>query len=89
MRQQPLALCLKHLLDGIALILILGFVVCSVNFLTEITSNVATASMMLPILAALAVRAGVPVVDDHRRLAAQLRGHARREPGLLGRFRAR
>ena len=44
-----------NLLDGIALILILGFVVCSVNFLTEITSNVATASMMLPILAALAV----------------------------------
>ena len=44
-----------NLLDGIALILILAFVVCSVNFLTEITSNVATAAMMLPVLAALAL----------------------------------
>ena len=44
-----------NLLDGIAFVLILAFVVGSVNFLTEITSNVATASMILPILAAMAV----------------------------------
>jgi sodium-dependent dicarboxylate transporter 2/3/5 len=44
-----------NLLQGISLILLLGFIVGSVNFLTEITSNVATASMILPILAALAV----------------------------------
>lgn len=44
-----------NLLEGASLFLILAFVVCLVNFLTEITSNVATASMMLPILAALAL----------------------------------
>ena len=48
-----------NLLQGIALILLLGFIIASVNFLTEITSNVATASMILPILAALA--AGIDV----------------------------
>ena len=44
-----------NLLDGISLFFILAFVVCLVNFLTEITSNVATASIMLPVLATLAV----------------------------------
>lgn len=47
------------LLQGVALILILVFIVASVNFLTEITSNVATASMILPILAALALEIDV------------------------------
>lgn len=44
-----------NLLQGISLIFILVFIIAAVNFLTEITSNVATASMILPILAALAV----------------------------------
>ena len=43
------------LLEGVALIFLLLSVVASINFLTEITSNLATTSMMLPILAALAV----------------------------------
>lgn len=43
------------LLQGITFIVILGTVVASVNFLTEITSNVATASMILPILASLSM----------------------------------
>ena len=48
-----------NLLQGVSLIILLGFVIASVNFLTEVTSNVATASMILPILAALA--AGIDV----------------------------
>jgi len=48
-----------NLFQGVSLILLIGFIVGSVNFLTEITSNVATASMILPILAALA--AGINV----------------------------
>ncbi|MFQ5651945.1 MAG: SLC13 family permease [bacterium] len=44
-----------NLLEGVALLVILAFVVACVNFLTEITSNVATASMILPILSALAL----------------------------------
>lgn len=43
------------LLGGIPYILILAFVIASVNFLTEVTSNVATASMLLPILAGMAL----------------------------------
>jgi len=43
-----------NLLQGVTLILLLVFIIAAVNFLTEITSNVATASMILPILAALA-----------------------------------
>lgn len=43
------------LLEGISLILIFAFLIAVVNFLTEITSNVATASMILPILAGMAV----------------------------------
>ncbi len=41
-------------LDFIAFWLFLLIIVAAVNFLTEITSNVATASMLLPILAAVA-----------------------------------
>ena len=40
-------------LQGLPLFVILFLVVLFVNFLTEITSNVATISMMLPVLAAL------------------------------------
>lgn len=43
------------MIKGVELIIILVFLVTVINFLTEITSNVATATMMLPILASLAV----------------------------------
>ena len=42
-------------LEGLELIILIMAVVAMVNFLTEITSNIATASMILPILAALAI----------------------------------
>jgi len=43
------------LLEGIALVLLLLVLISAVNFLTEITSNLATTAMMLPILAPLAM----------------------------------
>lgn len=43
------------LLQGVHLLLLILILITIVNFLTEITSNVATASMILPILASLAV----------------------------------
>jgi len=43
-----------NMLSGTSFFLILFVVVALVNFLTEMTSNVATASMLLPILAAFA-----------------------------------
>lgn len=46
-------------LDFIAFILFLLIIIAAVNFLTEITSNVATASMILPILAAVSFSMGV------------------------------
>ncbi len=48
-----------RLLHGLPLLLILVLLVGVVNFLTEVTSNVATASMVMPILAALALAMGV------------------------------
>ncbi len=42
-------------LQGVHLFLLILILIAIVNFLTEITSNVATASMILPILAALAI----------------------------------
>ncbi len=47
------------LLEGVALLGILLVVVASVNFLTEITSNLATTAMILPVLAAMAVTVDV------------------------------
>ena len=47
------------LLEGFYLVAILVIVTAAVNFLTEITSNLATASMIMPILGALAVAMGV------------------------------
>ncbi|MCE7057360.1 SLC13 family permease [Algoriphagus sp. AGSA1] len=44
------------LLEGISFLLLLLVIVASVNFLTEVTSNVATASMLLPILASVAFK---------------------------------
>jgi sodium-dependent dicarboxylate transporter 2/3/5 len=46
-------------LDYLAFGLFLLLIVTAVNFLTEVTSNVATASMILPILAAVASSLGV------------------------------
>lgn len=48
------------LLQGASLIVLLLVLIASVNFLTEITSNLATTAMILPILAPLAV-----VIDVH------------------------
>ncbi len=49
-----------QLLGGVPTILVLLAVVTLVNFLTEVTSNVATASIMLPILAALSTTLNLP-----------------------------
>ncbi|QDH80376.1 SLC13/DASS family transporter [Echinicola soli] len=46
-------------LQGIHFLFFVLIIVASVNFLTEITSNVATASMLLPILGAVALALGV------------------------------
>jgi solute carrier family 13 (sodium-dependent dicarboxylate transporter), member 2/3/5 len=46
-------------LQGLPFFFLLLIVVAMVNFLTEVTSNLATASMILPILAALAQAIGV------------------------------
>lgn len=46
-------------LRGVKLMILVFVVIAAVNFLTEITSNLATASMILPILASLAVGIGV------------------------------
>ena len=43
------------LLEGVGLLLIVVVIITSVNFLTEITSNLATTSMLLPILAPMAL----------------------------------
>lgn len=45
--------------EALPLFLIILIITLSVNFLTEVTSNVATASIMLPVLAALADAIGV------------------------------
>ena len=46
-------------LNGFSLFIILLIVITAVNFLTEITSNLATTAMLLPILAPTAVILGV------------------------------
>ena len=46
-------------LEGLSIFLILLVVIAAVNFLTEITSNLATTAMLLPILAPTAVILGV------------------------------
>jgi sodium-dependent dicarboxylate transporter 2/3/5 len=43
------------LIEGMSLILVILILIASVNFLTEITSNLATTAMLLPILAPLAL----------------------------------
>ena len=48
-----------QVLQGLSLFMLLLLIVGIVNFMTEITSNVATATMMLPILASLSQAIGV------------------------------
>jgi len=43
------------MVDGIAMIMIILILVAAVNFLTELTSNLATTAMLLPILAPMAI----------------------------------
>jgi len=45
--------------EGVGLLLVVLVVVAVVNFLTEVTSNVATTSMLMPVLAAAAIPLGV------------------------------
>jgi sodium-dependent dicarboxylate transporter 2/3/5 len=47
------------LLQGIHVVLLIASIAVFVNFMTEVTSNVATASIILPILASLAAAVGV------------------------------
>ncbi len=47
------------LLQGISVLLLVLILVAAVNFLTEVTSNLATTSMLLPILAPMALTMGV------------------------------
>ncbi|QDV86515.1 SLC13 family permease [Planctomycetes bacterium TBK1r] len=47
------------LLQSVSMLLLVLILVASVNFLTEITSNLATTSMLLPILASMAVAMNV------------------------------
>ncbi|TDQ19015.1 sodium-dependent dicarboxylate transporter 2/3/5 [Algoriphagus boseongensis] len=44
------------LIEGVGFFVLLMIIIASVNFLTEVTSNVATASMLLPILASVAIK---------------------------------
>ena len=46
-------------LESVSLILLLLILITSVNFLTEITSNLATTAMLLPVLVSLASAIGV------------------------------
>jgi len=45
--------------DGLPLFVLLLLVITCVNFLTEVTSNLATTAMMLPVLAPLALTLGI------------------------------
>ena len=47
------------LLEGVTIVLVLLILIAAVNFLTEITSNLATTSMLLPILAPMALSMNV------------------------------
>ncbi len=44
------------LIEGVGFFMLLMIIIAAVNFLTEVTSNVATASMLLPILASVAIK---------------------------------
>lgn len=62
MKSSGLALWIGELaynIDSLDLILIVLIIVMIVNFLTEITSNIATVSMLLPILASISISLGI------------------------------
>lgn len=62
MKSSGLALWIGELaynIDSLDLILIVLIIVVIVNFLTEITSNLATVSMLLPILASISISLGI------------------------------
>jgi sodium-dependent dicarboxylate transporter 2/3/5 len=46
-------------LEGVSLLILVVIVVASINFMTEITSNLATTAMLLPVLIAVAATTGV------------------------------
>lgn len=48
-----------EVLQGLPLLLVMLLIIAIVNFLTEVTSNMATATMMLPILASLSQAIGI------------------------------
>lgn len=48
-----------HALQGVPIFILLLVIITTVNFLTEVTSNLATTTILLPILAALALIMGV------------------------------
>jgi len=48
-----------HALKGVHVLILLLVIIATVNFLTEVTSNLATTTILLPILSALAVIMGV------------------------------
>lgn len=48
-----------HALQGVPIFILILVIIATVNFLTEVTSNLATTTILLPILAALAVIMGV------------------------------
>ena len=47
------------LLQGLSLIVLILVIITSVNFITEVTSNLATTAMLLPILAPIAISLGI------------------------------
>jgi len=47
------------LLQGVSVLLLILFIISAVNFLTKITSNLATTAMLLPILAPMAIALGI------------------------------
>jgi sodium-dependent dicarboxylate transporter 2/3/5 len=60
--QSGLAVWLGQLMtefDGLPLFLLIALLVTAINFLTEISSNLATTAMLLPVLAPLALEIGV------------------------------
>ena len=62
MKSSGLALWIGELaynIDSLDLIIIVLIIVVIVNFLTEITSNLATVSMLLPILASISISLGI------------------------------
>lgn len=52
------------LLDGVSLFLLVFILITSVNFLTEITSNLATTAMLLPILYPMAINIDVHQIEQ-------------------------